>query len=135
MLSTLPAGLPGPAPPATVGKMSDRLAELRRQRALVQSHLTWLDAEIARESGSAPTGAAPATATHPTALPALVPAPSFEDPPPMTPVADTILQEYRVPETALKSDVRKGCFLYFIAALAAVAVGVVLLYLLIPGRR
>ena len=28
--------------------MSDRLAELVRQRALVQEHLAWLDREIAR---------------------------------------------------------------------------------------
>jgi hypothetical protein len=120
--------------------MSDRLAELRRQRALVQTHLAWLDAEIAREAGPAPALPPATPATIPAAPPSVsdgaLPALSAtEEPPRMTPAADTILEEYRVPESALKSDVRKGCFLYFAAALAAVAAGVVVLYLLFRAAR
>ncbi len=117
--------------------MSDRLAELRRQRALVQTHLAWLDAEIARAAGATtttlpPAAPAPTVAVPSAALPAV---PATEDPPRMTPVADTILEEYRVPEASLKNDVRKGCLLYFAAALAAVAAGVVVLYFLFRAAR
>lgn len=41
--------------------MSQRLAELQRQRALLQEHLAWLDHEIAGESAR---GAGPGTGTE-----------------------------------------------------------------------
>ena len=49
--------------------MSDRLAELQRQRALAQEQLAWLDREIAKETGQAPVAAAPAPAIVPVAAP------------------------------------------------------------------
>ncbi len=52
--------------------MSDRLNELKRQRALVAGHLQWLDQEIAACS---PADAAPATSATPPPAPLLVPAP------------------------------------------------------------
>jgi hypothetical protein len=45
--------------------------------------------------------------------------------------ADAILEEYRVAPDTLKTDIRKGCLLYFIGALALVALGVSVLYFLI----
>ena len=52
---------------------------------------------------------------------------------PATPAAaDALLDEYRVAPDTLKTDVRKGCFLYFAAALLAVAATVVILYFLLP---
>ena len=39
-----------------------------------------------------------------------------------------MLEEYRVAPDTLKSDVKKGCLLYFFAALALLAVGMVALY-------
>lgn len=118
--------------------MSDRLAELRRQRALVQTHLAWLDAEIARTAGTLPPAAPASSASAAPAAAAggaLPPVAATEDPPRMVAAADTILEEYRVPESTLKSDVRKGCFLYFIAAFAAVAAGVLVLYFLFRAAR
>ena len=117
--------------------MSDRLAELRRQRALILEHLAWLDREIeaasAEKSPALSSPAAPdstpevATALVAAALKAKTSAPA-EEPPAVTAAAESILEEYRVPPTALQTDIRKGCFLYFAAALLAVALIVTILY-------
>lgn len=116
--------------------MPDRLAELRRQRALIAAHLAWLDREIAAASGlkdqatpKAPAQPTPelATAIVAAALKAKHSATAAESPV-VAADADSILEEYRVPPDSLKTDVRKGCFLYFAAALVAVAVIVTILY-------
>ena len=132
--------------------MSDRLNELRRQRELVEEHLAWLDREIAAASGlktaptATPSPAAPAPAT-PVAAPPALPTPvlatpavakpaappanaSMPDAPPVEAVAESILADYRVKPDSMKSDVKKGCVLYFFAALAFVAAVVVGLYFL-----
>lgn len=117
---------------------SDRLAELRRQRALIQEHLAWLDSQIETASGTKPP--APATPPSPQSPPlvedpalaaAIVAAalkakgsPAAPEPSP----ADAILDEYKVAPDLLKTDVRKGCFLYFAAAFALLIVAVVILY-------
>lgn len=89
--------------------MSDRLAELLRQKKLLQEHLNWLDQEIAQTATSASRGlpsvpeagadAPPAPAPQPTptlpepvsptapASPAIVAIPEVVAPPP-TPVAE-----------------------------------------------
>src|SRR5690349_14599171 len=112
--------------------MPDRLAELRRQRALIAEHLAWLDRQIAEASGNRSTGDGPSTPLA-TAFPAAAPAspvPTAEaaavvaaalkakaasGPAPESPIVEaaaaTILDEYRQPEAALKTDVRKGCIL------------------------
>ena len=127
--------------------MADRLAELLRQRALLQEHLAWLDREIAKASNSA----SPALTAPPTPDPQAPPrlAPSIPAPPitvrrlPLAasaPViapaadaratnADEILEQYRVAPAALQTDIRKGCLLYFIGALVFVGVVVAGLYL------
>jgi hypothetical protein len=111
--------------------MSDRLQELRRQRALAADQLAWLDREIAAASGQ------PAVApTPPSSRPALAPVVSSNAPVAPTPVespevaaaADAILQDYRVDPAALKTDVKKGCFRYFYAALALFALCVAAIY-------
>jgi hypothetical protein len=116
--------------------MADRLEELRRQRVLVQQHLEWLDREIAAEAGKskqAETGAKLAAVvtnpTKPTALPA---APGTA--PQANPDAEKILDEYRVAPASLHSDVRKGCFLYFAAALAIFFGVVAILYFVLSQR-
>ena len=120
--------------------MSDRLQELRRQRALVQEHLAWLDREIAAAAGQpAPTtpAAPPLPSAEsplpPVAAPVVVP-PVFTPPPapPLPPeiaaTADAILDEYRVQPDSLKTNVKKGCFLYFFAALGLVVLAVLAFY-------
>jgi len=131
--------------------MPDRLNELRRQRALVAEHLAWLDREIAAESGSPAPRAHPEQATRvegpaplvapasapalrPTPLPLMpqAPAPAAALDPEMSAQAaadaDALLEQYRVAPDALKTDVRTGCFLYFFAAMALLALGVIGLY-------
>jgi hypothetical protein len=136
--------------------MSDRLQELLRQRALVQQHLAWLDGEIAAASGQEPVNPPPASSPlRPVARPAppppsyvasqaaalarhavTAPAPSAtrSDENPHTAAADAILSEYRVEPDSLKTDVRKGCFLYFFGALAFVALVVTGLYYALSAR-
>jgi CHASE3 domain sensor protein len=116
--------------------MSDRLAELSRQRALVQEHLAWLDAEIARvrvQEGAAL--AALAATPSPSAEP-ITAAASSETLPLSGPAvsADTVLEQYRVAPEALRQDVRKGCLLYFAAAFVLLGIVVVVLYFSIGSR-
>ncbi len=126
--------------------MVDRLAELRRQRALICEHLAWLDREIGRVESSSPpsTAATSATAESPViklddgSRPLTVPKAPEASEPGQTDVADAeatrLLEEYRPTATALKNDVRKGCVLYFVAAFVLLALGVAALYLLIGSR-
>ncbi len=121
--------------------MLDRLADLRRQRALVQEHLDWIDREITRAerqqqtSGVTPTAmpvanaapdASPAIPPNPAPLPPGIPA-AVVTPPHLT-QADAILEEYRVPTNALKGDVRKGCLLYFAGAFLLLGFGIAVLW-------
>lgn len=130
--------------------MSDRLAELRRQRELMQQHLAWLDREIAAEAAKqypAETSAkiaAIVTASvpkSPVATPITPPARESIAPPAgvaasisAAPDADLILEEYRTPPATLHHDVRKGCFLYFAAALVLLVVVVAILYVTLTRR-
>ena len=122
---------------------SDRLQQLRRQRELVAEQLAWLDREIAAVAGApapAPPAPPPPAPASPPVRPAVVappasslapaPAPARDVSLPADPTAsaDVLLEEYRVAPDTLKSDVKKGCLLYFFAALALFALGVVGLY-------
>lgn len=106
--------------------MSDRLKELQHQRALAQEQLAGLDREIARESGAA----AP-------------PAPSLQKPLAVRPSldaataeaeAEALLAQYKGDPQALHGDVKRGCFLYFFAALGLLVLGLVAFYFLRPHR-
>jgi hypothetical protein len=132
--------------------MADRLAELLRQRALLQDHVAWLDREIAVASGSStvalpgtppvagspvpaspgeipiPTPEAPVPVTRPAPIATPVPAPTPTPPAGVAVSAEEILDRYRVEPRAVHTDVRKGCFLYLAAAFAVVIAGVAILY-------
>ena len=95
----------------------DRLQELRRQRALVQEHLVWLDREIAALSG----GVRPAV---PPAAPAASPAPA----PAGDPETEALIETYRAESISSLASVRRGCFLVFFAALAVFGLAVLALY-------
>lgn len=118
---------------------SPRLDELLRQRALLQEHLAWLDREIAAEQSEqrAPTGPSPSPAAFsptPNDAVAVRPQPAPAEVEAAETQAEAILAENRTPMSKLQQDVRLGCFLYFVAALAAVAAGVVALYFLLRHR-
>src|SRR3954470_22363220 len=102
------------------GDMPDRLAELRRQRALIAEHLAWLDRQIAEAGGSSVPAAqpalqptpTPATPLGPTPLPKVEPAAVVAaalkasaaaaanppEAPEVTAKANAILDEYRQPD-------------------------------------
>ncbi len=111
--------------------MSDRLAELQRQRALVQEHLAWLEREIAATGKASDSPPPAASFTHPSfpptpAIPVSPVAPARPAPPEAH--VDELLAQYRSAPGAVRKDVRKGCLLYFGLALVALAAGVAVLY-------
>jgi hypothetical protein len=115
--------------------VSDRLAELQRQRALAQEQLAWFDREIAKETGRAPAAA-------PESAPAMVPYPPSARPvvvpvAPIAPtsdaatahVADEIIAQYeKSPQSAAK-DAKKGCYLWFVFGLGMLVICGVSIYL------
>lgn len=144
-----------PASP-NLAHMPDRLAELRRQRALIAEHLAWLDREIATAAPSEPAallaaqstaafsapdeGHAPPRGLQPTA-PVHAGASSKANPSGATP---TIIGGFRVagagpqpdsqPESLphpdpvnIRDNVRRGCFLYVALAALLVVLGGALL--------
>ncbi len=108
--------------------MPDRLAELRRQRALVQEHLAWLEREIAateKTSGAPTLASAPLPLAPHTSGPA---SPATAKPAPSEASVDEILSQYRSAPDVVRQDVRKGCLLYFGLALVAFVACVAILY-------
>ena len=110
--------------------MSDRLDELRRQRALVQQQLEWLDSEIAAEtagsSASPPTGAANPERPRPTSpieSISLTREPSPADP-------DAIIKHYSPDTQSAEEQTRRGCWAVFGLAFAALAAFVTAWYFL-----
>ncbi len=103
--------------------MSDRLEELRRQRALQREHLEWLDREIAALEGAAP----PLIGSAPSPIAASLPA-EFAG-------ADAILEEYRRPAGSIERRTKLGCFLYVALALAMLGLFVTALFFFERARR
>ncbi|HVU32138.1 MAG TPA: hypothetical protein VHE61_01805 [Opitutaceae bacterium] len=113
--------------------MSDpeRLRELRQQQSLVRQHLDWLEraiaAETQRQGAPAPTdpGAVKVTETGGGMLD--VPKPATPGPD-VDSQAEAVLQEYRTAPRDLEREVRRGCALYFGAALVLLFAVIALLY-------
>jgi hypothetical protein len=111
--------------------VSDRLAELQRQRALAQEQVAWFDREIAKETGQAPAaGMTAAIAASAPAVPVAAPIMAATDAATAR-VADEIIAQYeKSPQNAAK-DAKKGCYLWFVfglGMLAICAVGIYLIY-------
>ncbi len=109
-----------------------RLDQLLHQRALIQEHLIWLDAEIdaLQAKGSSFPSAIPPnrleeldTAAETSAKPKLLPEPApAPDPDPNPAHAITDIYDELGPNTEDSvQDTRKGCFLIFGAACLALA--------------
>lgn len=107
----------------------DRLAELRRQRALVAQHLAWIDSElIAAGAGQPPAPSSPDTVSTPDATPPLPPTAEGNENPAVALAnkkADEIIELYRATEALDPSSTKRGCLL-LIGAMFALG-GVVLL--------
>lgn len=116
--------------------MPDRLDELRKQRALVQQHLTWLDHEIAA-----------VTVTRLT-LPPFAMRSSTGTRPPISPTATNLavpmggpkpavvvpeLSDFQVNPDDVQVDTRKGCILY--SALAFLILILILVVIYFVGYR
>lgn len=135
--------------------MTDRLAELRRQRSLISEHLSWLEREIdqierekARPTAPPPSPtavtapASPATSGFKASLPSAraetspLAAGTAAGPSSAVPISDPelLLEKFRAPPGAVKRDVRQGCLLYFVGALVLLGIGVAILYLTLGPR-
>ena len=103
--------------------MSDRLEELRRQRALVQEHLAWMDREIAALDGGArtPTPAPVAAARAVTSIQS--PAPIARVAPP---AAVPHFPEYEPNAATMQNDAKRGCLIY-------AAIGLVVFFAILVG--
>lgn len=118
--------------------MADRVAELLRQRALMQEHLAWLEREIAAAQAASAGGQLPEPARTKAVVPApLVPnRPAAPEPLPLAappasqsiPDPEVLIEEYRVRPDEVHQDVRKGCLLYFVGAFVVLGLVVVGLY-------
>jgi hypothetical protein len=108
--------------------VSDRLKELLRQRALVQEHLASLDREIAAVQGRV-AAQGEALPTKATPLPSRDTSSSFGDAHAAEQAAEEIMAQYKQEGQTLQSSVKRGCFLYFFAALALLGLGVLAFYL------
>lgn len=108
--------------------MQDRLAELRRQRALIADHLAWLDRELATTIAQTGDGAPPTLeATVPQAVAKGAPDQSEKSAATVASAAEAQLPESDTGE--IKDDVRRGCLLYFtVASLLVILVGALLIW-------
>jgi len=113
----------------TLPLVSDRLNELKRQRAIAQEQLAWLDREIARESGAA----APVAPTPP-APAAPVVAPETAGPAHAEAEVEAMMAQYRSDPDSLQGNVKRGCFLYFFAALGLLLLAVLAFYFVRTSR-
>jgi hypothetical protein len=103
--------------------VSERLKDLQRQRALAQEQLAWLDREIARESNTLPTPTASIPSPAPVAPPKAIPAQAEAE-------AEAMLAQYRSDPDAMQRNVKRGCILYFLAALGLLALGLLAFHFL-----
>jgi hypothetical protein len=94
--------------------VSDRSDELRRQRELLRQHLAWLDREIAEADADAPQ-AGPVPRQQPPRI--ITPAYSV-DAADADRDAEAILAEYRTSAPGVESQTKRGCIIYFAAAMA-----------------
>lgn len=107
--------------------MSDRLADLQRQRALAQEQVAWFDREIAKETGQvtppAPALAAPVMPVATAATPVIPRPTAAAADEAAARAAQDIIAQYQdghSPQSAAK-DMKRGCYLAFFFALGAVA--------------
>ncbi len=117
--------------------MSDRLANLTRQRQLIEEHLQWLDSEIANEI---PEGAQIASASS---IDRSTPTHAAIEPLPTPPVAaiqteeaeedvdaltDQLISQYAHVSTRREMDPRLGLILFFGGILGLMGLAVFLFY-------
>jgi hypothetical protein len=93
----------------------DRLAELRRQRALVAQHLAWIDSELSTAgAGQPPAPSTDAAAEANVVAPPLLPALEANQNPAVALAnkrADEIIEQYRATEALDPSSTKRGCLL------------------------
>ena len=110
--------------------MSDRLSELRRQRALLQEHLASLEREIATEAFRPeipPDNRVAPNSKVTLPLPTLTSPPQGDGSTSADP--EKTLEQYQTEPQSIHREVKRGCLLYFAVALAIVVLGVLALYL------
>jgi hypothetical protein len=103
--------------------VSDRLDELRSQRALQREQLDWIEREIAALEAAA--RAAPGA--EPPEIIVAAPADDSE--------AEAILRQYQQPAASIEKRTRLGCVLYLVLLLPLMAFGMYAIYLRARAAR
>lgn len=103
--------------------VSDRLAALRRQRALAQSQVDWFDREIAAHEMATSFGTA-ITAPHVTTPDPIAPNP--------VPVAGN---DYTPDPIATGQEVRRGCLLWAVAVAVVLGAALIAVFFFAYGDR
>jgi len=111
--------------------MADRLEELRKQRALVQQHLTWLDHEIAAMTVTRLT--LPPFAMRSGTRPPVPGATTAPINAPAAGMAVPELSEFQVDPDNVQGDTRRGCIIY--SALAFVIMVLICVIIYFVGYR
>jgi hypothetical protein len=96
----------------------ERLQELRRQRALVQEQLAFLDREIATASGQA----------KPTAPAAQIPPPMSAAPPAESGEVSEVIKAFEAESRSNPANAKWGCIWTFVAALVLFALCMLAFY-------
>lgn len=109
---------------------SDRLNELRRQRALVQQHFEWLEAEIAAAENKphATAPVRPPVPPRPEGTASPIESISLREAPTSTDL-DTLLAAQKSAPANSAADVKRGCFTAFAALFVVLGLAVYGLYL------
>ncbi|MBX3735211.1 MAG: hypothetical protein KF715_00850 [Candidatus Didemnitutus sp.] len=112
--------------------MSDRLEELRHQRALLQQHLAWIDAEIAAATRTPPAPGMPSTTDQPDrhshSVRAPVASPALEAQPAAAELAPFIAEQKNAPADSAQ-EAKRGCILAFSLLLLILGAAVLAWYL------
>jgi len=103
----------------------DRLQELRRQRALVQEQLAFLDREIASASGEAK----PAMPAAQIPAPASAAPSQLASPPAESGDVDKLFKSFEEESHSNPADAKRGCIWTFVAALVLLALCLFAFYL------
>jgi len=119
--------------------VSDRLEELRRQRALLQQHLAWLDAEIAAASQSLTTPRTTAAkidrpAPRAPAIPSPIESISLRTTSADTALADMIAAQEGAPAHSAHAA-KRGCIVAFSVLLLVLGAAVSAWYLYFRARH
>lgn len=115
--------------------MFDRLQQLRRQKAILEEHLAWIDHEIAEAEGDAPPSSIPTISILPsvpgtatTHTHATLGEPEADPNTKAMARADEIITQHKIAQASAPDDIRRGCLLLIAIGFSLLAITFFLLW-------